>query len=608
MDLMDSENGEQVYQGQLYSEKDLAQTISRIGNAQYGAYKQLSGPYKWQTGLPLQLFVDHIQGDPYASPSKFRVRISLDALGVPSDVYSTPDRITAYCDYINRNIVQLVKEWRLDIAGASGSYHGPKGGDFNIYRPSQQILNRSSIVVGGLDSSEAYAEIRFMITLPANGRTIAGDKVHALLCKHLPNLIKDGLHWSTQQPDKIYTHLRTFELQNALRNKLSEMNLVAFIGNSSILPRASGADPGPMTKGAVPFTSPKSLEVTIPTNIKDVKGNPISVTGMGIPRGVTVITGGGFHGKSTLLEALQFGIYNTIPNDGRELVVTSPLAFKVRAEDGRSVVGTDISAFITSLPGGKNTTSFSSPDASGSTSMAANIQEALEIGADALIIDEDTSATNFLIRDSKMHELVRSEPITPLVTKVTALFKEKGVSTIIVIGGCGDYLSPAATVIGMESYKAEDWTARAKEIAAKYPNPLTVASSYGSIPERVVTLPELGRKGPMPKGVEKIVFKGDRDRMVDDTDVDIGGLEQLVEEGQSRMAATAMEVMKRHGGDLTIRQWVEKLRELKQKGGTNIEGKNKMGGQTVETRELEILGAVNRVRGLKVAQVSGPGI
>lgn len=447
-----------------------------------------------------------------------------------------------------------------------------------------------------------------MITLPANGRTIAGDKVHALLCKHLPNLIKDGLHWSTQQPDKIYTHLRTFELQNALRNKLSEMNLVAFIGNSSILPRASGADPGPMTKGAVPFTSPKSLEVTIPTNIKDVKGNPISVTGMGIPRGVTVITGGGFHGKSTLLEALQFGIYNTIPNDGRELVVTSPLAFKVRAEDGRSVVGTDISAFITSLPGGKNTTSFSSPDASGSTSMAANIQEALEIGADALIIDEDTSATNFLIRDSKMHELVRSEPITPLVTKVTALFKEKGVSTIIVIGGCGDYLSPAATVIGMESYKAEDWTARAKEIAAKYPNPLTVASSYGSIPERVVTLPELGRKGPMPKGVEKIVFKGDRDRMVDDTDVDIGGLEQLVEEGQSRMAATAMEVMKRHGGDLTIRQWVEKLRELKQKGGTNIEGKNKMGGQTVETRELEILGAVNRVRGLKVAQVSGPGI
>jgi len=399
----------------------------------------------------------------------------------------------------------------------------------------------------------------------------------------------------------VWKHLRTVELQTALRNSLAEKGLVAFVGNGSVLPRASGAAPGPMTEGVVPFQSPESLEVTIDTPILSEDGTPISVTGMGIPRGIVVITGGGFHGKSTLLEALQLGIYNVIPGDGRELVVAEPNAYKVRAEDGRSVVCTDITPFISELPGGKLTSSFSTQDASGSTSMATNIQEALEVGATALIIDEDTSATNFLIRDHIMQELVRSEPITPFVSKVTALFTEHGVSTIIVIGGCGDYLTPATTVIGMESYLPHDWTSRAHSISEKYPNTTPIASTYGSIPSRILTIPPgaLGDKQPIPRGTDKVVFRFNRHE--DKTDIDISALEQLVEDGQTTLAIYALQLIQKDSApNLTAEAWAKQLSERR----VNIAREFKTRGNMAAARPLELLAVVNRLRGLQVRQVS----
>ena len=101
---------------------------------------------------------------------------------------------------------------------------------------------------------------------------------------------------------------------------------------------------------------------------------------MGIRKGITLIVGGGYHGKSTLLKALEAGVYNHIAGDGREFVITDDTAFKLRAEDGRSITGVDISPFIKNLPNKKDTVHFSTEDASGSTSQAANLMEALESG------------------------------------------------------------------------------------------------------------------------------------------------------------------------------------------------------------------------------------
>ncbi|KAA8914523.1 putative ATPase of the ABC class [Sphaerosporella brunnea] len=574
-----------------------------IHGQSYPTYKSLKSKYTWTEGLPIQLFVDKVQSDPYAPASRFRASIPWDITGVPEAVYANKTRVVAYCDYVNRKISSLISAWRIDVADSSGTYHGLKGGNFELYRPKQQVLERSSCVITGLEEGMPAVEIRFMTTLPANGRQTNGIKARELLIKHLPNIIEEGILWAKQDAEKVWDHLRTVEVQEALRNSLDEKGLIAFVGNGSILPRASGADPGPMTEDAIPFYSPESLEVTINTGIEDANGQQISITGMGIPKGIVVISGGGFHGKSTLLEALQFGIYNVVPGDGRELVVTDPHAFKIRAEDGRNVVGTDITPFISQLPGGKTTDAFTSMDASGSTSMAANIQEALEVGATTLIIDEDTSATNFLVRDNKMHELVTSEPITPLVSKVTALFQEKGVSTIIVVGGCGDYLDPATTVIGMESYSPHDWTTRAHEIAAKYPNAESVESSYGNVPSRVFVLPA-DMQVPMAHGTERIVLKADRNQVGSkDTAIDITALEQIVERGQANLCAEALKLIK-DSEPKSVSEWVAELDAVMEKKGMNMLGHAKPIGTLARARPIELLATVNRLRGLQIRQMS----
>ena len=174
-------------------------------------------------------------------------------------------------------------------------------------------------------------------------------------------------------------------------------------------------------KNGIHFVSPSSMEVTL--NLP----NHGPLKGMGIPKGITLIVGGGYHGKSTLLEALELGVYNHIAGDGREYVITESDAVKIRAEDGRSIKSADISLFINDLPNGKDTCCFYTEDASGSTSQAANVMEAIETGSRLLLIDEDTSATNFMIRDELMQRVVKrsQEPITPFIERVQWLAQEK---------------------------------------------------------------------------------------------------------------------------------------------------------------------------------------
>lgn len=229
--------------------------------------------------------------------------------------------------------------------------------------------------------------------------------------------------------------------------------------------------------------SPASLSITIQTP------NSGTVSGMGIPKGVTLIVGGGYHGKSTLLRALEIGVYNHVPGDGRERVVSNPSAVKIGAEDGRRIEKVNISPFINNLSFGKNTQAFSSENASGSTLQAANIIESLEIGASVILIDEDTSATNFMIRDHRMQELVskEKEPITPFIDKVRHLYTDCGVSTILAIGGAGDYFDVADYVICMVEYTPRDVTGDAKRITDKFVSERISegGTSFGRILERI---------------------------------------------------------------------------------------------------------------------------
>ena len=496
--------------------KKLESILNRIDGKGYKAYKDLKGTYKFDL---FDLSINHVQGDPFASPSRLSARVSIDSTGFPEDYLSSRTRKYALGDFLTRRFSYLTRRSGKQSRGSG------KSGLVSIECGGQEILPRNSVVI-----LNDYIEIRFVVGLPAAGRRILAGEAERLLCDYVPRVLKDTLFYSSLDPDALRKHIEVAEDQEAIRAQLREKGLVAFVANDSILPRASGIDPRPLKEGAIPFVSPESLKVEMKAP------NRGRIAGMGIPEGVTLIVGGGYHGKSTLLKCLESGVYDHIPGDGREYVVTVPGAIKIRAEDGRSIVGVDISPFINNLPGNRSTDFFTTTNGSGSTSQAANIMEALEARCDLLLVDEDTSATNFMIRDQRMQHLVAKdkEPITPFIDKVRLLYKDYGISTVLVMGGSGDYLDVADTVILMDNYLPRDVSEEAKEVARKFPTKRKPegGSKFGDLPSRA---PYAGsfdaRKGSKRC---KIDVRGTHTLLYGQNTIDLSCVEQLVDPAQTR--------------------------------------------------------------------------
>ena len=439
----------------------LRSALERIDRKGYGAYKDLQGSYDLRE---FDLFVDRVQRDPFAPPSLVRVRTKENRFDPP--LFENLVRRVAFEDFLTR---QAEKTLRRAVKGNRGS---GGSGRIEIQRASQVVLPRASVVV-----EPNLVEARMAIGLPARGRTVDARAARAMLLEELPRVVREALTPAGVDTEAAQTHVEVVEDAHYLRDKLPELGLAAFVADGAMLPRESGASDRPLREGAVPFESPEEFRVTVELP------NRGEVSGMGIPEGVTLVAGGGFHGKTTLLSALAWGVYDHAPGDGRELVVARADAVKVRAEDGRSVAGVDISGMIGDLPGGRPTTSFSTTNASGSTSQAANIAEALEIGTSLLLVDEDTSATNFMIRDERMRELVRKEPISPFIDLVRPLHDSLGISTVVVVGGVGDYLDVADRVILMEDYGPHDATDHAREVRDRFPAKMPLESVEVSRPK-----------------------------------------------------------------------------------------------------------------------------
>ncbi|KAJ3300302.1 hypothetical protein HK104_002121 [Borealophlyctis nickersoniae] len=501
-----------------------------------------------------------------------------------------------------------------------------KGGDFNMDKPGQQVLERSAV-----DVTPEFVEARFTVGLPAQGqgRSIMGRQAITLLTERLPEIAKATMVFPSLDAQDVQRFVECIEDQCVLRDLIVGAGLVAFVPNGAILPRLSGASDLPMRGGnLIPFVSPASLEKSFKLPNRGL------IKGMGIPKGVTLIAGGGFHGKSTLLDALQVGVYNHIPGDGREFVSTDASVVKIRAEDGRSITSVDISTFISNLPFGQNTERFSTPDGSGSTSMAANIQEALEVGSRGLLFDEDTCATNFLIRDRRMQMLVSkdNEPITPLISKIRSLYEEKGCSSILVVGGCGSYLDVADLVVSMESYVPMDVTAKAKGIVSALPIGLGDEGNipYGPVSSRTplistanVPTPdpapatdteetgaaatELSRAGGGGSGRSggKSAVRGRTGHLItfSGTDIDLSALEQLVHPSQARSILDVLLYLQSVSGgkQKTLAQWVDEIEGMwDAKGMDCLDLQGWKSGELARPRRFEVAGAINRFRGLRI--------
>lgn len=574
----------------MTNRENLRQLLLQLDNRSYKAYKDIKGSYKFPD---FTLIIDRVQGDPFASPSQLRVQIPQSVAGFPSNVYQTRSRAIALRDYLTRQFERAAQE--LSSRRGTG-----KSGLIAITRVGQSVLERTSAFV-----NDEIVEVRFVVGLPARGRSILGYQAVEMLCEDIPDIVDKALKYRSLNPKKIQQQVETVEDADWLRQQLLERGLVAFIPDGAILPRRSGVDQRPLLNDAVPFQSPDTLRVEFTCPNRGL------ITGMGIPAGVTLIVGGGYHGKSTLLKAIELGIYNHIPEDGRELVVTSPSAVKIRAEDGRSIASVDISPFINQLPQGRSTRQFSTTNASGSTSQAANIMEALEAGmvgvrhaVPLLLVDEDTAATNFMIRDRRMQQLIAKdkEPITPFIDKVRQLYTDYGVSTILVMGGSGDYFDVADTVIAMENFQPSDVTAKAKAIAK--------ANTTERIPEGGKNFGQITPRMPLAESIDP--SRGPRDvklkvRDVDEVvfgteDIDLSAVEQIAETGQLRAIASAIVYAKKNyiNGRRTLPEILDRVMADIDSQGLDILSYLPE-GDLVFFRRFELAAALNRLRTLKVS-------
>ncbi len=562
----------------------LRQTLIRIDGRGYKAYKEIRGTY----GFPgFTLAIDSVQSDPFAAPSRLRALVPPRTAALQERLFAGESRAVGVSCF-------LAKAFACQASRLSGPRGSGRSGEIRIEAPGQQVLPNTALQI----HDDGTVEARFTVGLPAQGRRVLGRQASRLLVEDVPEVIESSLPARSHSDKELWLHAAANEDADALRAMLTEHGLIAFVADGAILPRASGVDDRPLNAAeVVPFRTPESLRrsFTLP--------HEGAVTGMGIPAGVTLIAGGGYHGKSTLLRAIERGVYNHRPGDGRELVVSASDLVKIRAEDGRSVSGVDISAFIGDLPLGQTTRSFSSRNASGSTSQAAAIVEALEAGAQGLLIDEDTAATNFLIRDARMQALVPQahEPITPFIDRVRQLNAQFGVSAVLVIGGSGDYLDVADTVIAMESFRPRDMTERAQEVAAAYP---TARANEGAGPIQIDL-----RRRPLPGSIDP--SKGRRQVSIKTRNLhaiqfgaellDLSAVEQIVHWGQTRAISAALDYARRRyiDGSRPLAEVLELvLADIDHDGLDVLDSRRS--GDLACFRRHELNAALNRLRTLKV--------
>lgn len=575
----------------MQAERELREQLRNIDHKSYPLYKSLKGSYRFAGYI---LHIDHVQGDPFAAPSDVRIVVDAKAAGFPE--FARKDSLTreALADVLLREFEKQIHQFTFKARGSG------KSGLISISHPGQEVLRHTACEVGTKEIT-----MRFSIGFPANGRTINAKELDKILFDYLPVCVEHALYYQNLDAKSVRAAIDLAEDQQAIREQLQEMGLVAFVANGSVLPRESGISSHPM-KGAKEFVSPESLEVTMELPHKG------PIRGMGIRKGITLIVGGGYHGKSTILTALELGVYNHIAGDGREYVIADETAVKLRSEDGRFIKNVDISMFINDLPSKTDTHDFSTKDASGSTSQAAGIVESIEAGSHLFLLDEDTSATNFMVRDAFMQKVVSpdKEPITPFLSRARDLYENLGISTILVAGSSGAFFHIADTVIQMDCYEPVDITDQAKALCEEFPimeekaKPFVIPQSH-----RIMEKDRDGatkrrdyRSGAVRKNApEQLKLKrlGADSFAIGKQTVDLRYQEQLIDGEQTAALGLLLKYAVEHlvDGKRTITEIVELLqKKLDEEGMQAVAERGEISGGYVVPRKQEIYACFNRYR------------
>lgn len=568
----------------MKSSAELEKLLMSINRKSYPAYKDLRGSYQFPG---YQFNIDHVQGDPFAAPSKVSIQVHKKLAGFPEEYYKEEYRRIALQDYLTRRFGKEISAYMFQAKGSG------KSGLISVSRCGQEVLERTAFEI-----QDGNLLVRFEIGFPANGRTINAYELKKILFEYMPKVVEKSLYYRNLNAADLKKKIELAEDQNFIRKELVTRRLVAFVANGSILPRESGVSQRPM-KNAIVFEAPKSMEVELDLPYRG------KIKGMGIPEGITLIVGGGYHGKSTLLKALEQGIYNHIAGDGREYVITSDNAVKIRAEDGRCVSHVNISPFINDLPNKKDTVNFSTEDASGSTSQAANVVEALQSGARTLLIDEDTCATNFMVRDELMQSVVSGdqEPITPFTLQARELYEKHGISVILVAGSSGSYFYIADHILQMDNYHTCDITEKVKKVIGEKKKintenvPVNTESLFDKKVRRKLKAGKLEKK----RDQVKIKQFGKDSFSIGRENVDLKYVEQLTDSEQTTTLSCCLKALleEMEMRELDVEECVENLWKMLEKDGLkSLCRGNYLPVSMAQVRKQDIYACLNRYRGI----------
>ena len=540
------------------------------------AYRNIIDSYDYEDFV---LYIDYVPLDAERHPSRLRANISLDNAKFPDNIFSTKSREVAARDFIVRQFVSKAARYSISSPGV-------KGGHISIDRPSHELLETNAAVVGN-DS----LEIRFAVNLPVKNGKVFSQAAIELFMKSVPGIINNCMIFNNLDGEKLANWIETNEDAEVLRGMLGESGLVAFIADESVFSGHVNID----SKVFVPLSPPDELAFTF--NLP----NRGKVRGMGIPAGITLIIGGCSHGKTTLLRAVEFGVYNHISGDGRELAVTVPDAVGIRVEEGRRIENVDISPFIANISKNIDTKHFSSRSAPPAASMAANIMEALEAGTSLLLFDDETAVTSLMGRDARLQALISKEfePITPLVDILPLLRDEHGISSIIV-GASGDYFDIADTVIAMKDFNPVVVTDEAKKIAKENPSGRIIEST-GHFPLPAGRCPLNWSLEPeKKKGSNRFRSHGRRYVQYGDEFIDVSKVTQLVNQSQSRAIARGIAmVYKFMDSSQSLMDAVSKVMERVENVGIDVLS-NRLMGDLASFRAYELTAAINRMKNLKI--------
>ena len=555
-----------------------------IDRRSYPAYKSLAGSFGFGGYI---LHIEHVQGDPFAAPSRLRVEVSRRAAAFPDRLCQSPVDRRALADCLLRRFDRQAGRFSFQAKGSG------KSGVIAVSRCGQEVLERTACEI-----TDQAVHLRLEVGFPANGRTINAPELEKILFEYLPVCVEQSLFYAKLPKGEAEEAVFLAEDQAYIRQELERRHLAAFVADGAVLPRESGVSDRPMA-GAVPFAAPETMAVELDLPHRG------RLRGMGVPEGITLIAGGGYHGKSTLLKALERGVYDHVAGDGREYVITRSSALKIRAEDGRKITNTDVSIFINHLPNGRDTVRFSTLDASGSTSQAANIIEGIESGSRVLLIDEDTSAANLMARDGLMRLAIApdKEPITPFLERVSDLYKKAGVSVILVVGSCGDYFHVADKVLQMDAYRALDITDRTRALLEGRPG-VDPAPDF-RLPADRRTLPIAGavqtRRNYRGSGTVQERLKvrrlGKTAFSLGGEDLDLRYVEQLVDGEQTQALACILRYVRERwtGQQVNVREVVDQVeRILETEGLAGICGERTVPSGLAMPRRQEIFACLNR--------------